>query len=554
MLAVSLILAPKTSHGDYGDHDGPYGENDGIHATDQGIKAWASQVTDSWRPEGINFGTPELVLDSPGGTYDCFSLGDGGWIVVAFDLPMADGPGPDLAVWENGFISMQAGAEGLLFAELMFLEVSTNGEDFVRFPSVNLIPGSPPLGGFGCIDPTYVHNVAGKHPNGNDDRDEGTPFDLHDLLNDPLVMDGTVDLTNIHHVRLVDVVGDGSTFDSLGNPMWDPYPTPFGTGGADADAVGLLNKRRPNAAPERPALTSPPDKGKDVSLSPVLSAALFSDDDEEAGEYHLSTQWQLSTTLEDFESNLIYETESRSALTSLVLPGAVLTPDSTYYWRARFADSYGAWSAWSEVFSFTTTVDVDANGIPDDQELAPDSPVDLNQDQIPDVDQITDQFKVLNTVKGTGQVGIATQVGSAIRYVASLDPDQFENQGGKPDQFLLGLISFTAEVESPGDVVILTVYLSEPAPEGYDWYKYEPSGGWYVYADAVFAEDRRSIAVTIQDGSLGDFYDQPDALVVDPGGVGSISSPEPDNGSGDASSVSGGTGGCFLGSMLPIQK
>jgi len=553
-VVMSLSFSPIASYGDHGDHDGPYGENDGIHASDETIKAWASQVADFWRPEHINFGTPGLVLGPPRGTYDCFALGDGGWIVAAFDLPIADGPGPDFAVWENGFISRQAGTEGLLFAELMFVEVSTNGENFARLPSVNLIPASPPLGGFGCIDPTYVHNVAGKHPNGNDDRDEGTPFDLHDLINDPLVMEATVDLTDIRFVRLVDVVGDGSTVDSLGNSMWDPYPTPFGAGGADADAVGVLNQRRLNVAPNRPELASPPDEETGVVLSPTLSTAPFFDDDAEAGEYHLKTQWQLSTTVEDFESPLLYETESRFALTALVLPGAALEPDSIYYWRARFADSYGDWSEWSQVFSFTTTDDVDANGIADDQELAPDSPVDLNQDGTPDVDQITDLFKSLNTVAGAGQIGLATEAGTTIKYVASLDPDQFESDADKPDLCLLGLISFTVEVGNPGDEVTLTVYLSESAPEGYDWYKYEPSKGWYLFARADFSADRKSVTLTIQDGGQGDFYDQPDGLVVDPGGVGYTSSPEPSNGSGIASKVGGGTGGCFVSSMLPMFR
>lgn len=279
MLAISLLFLfnQPNAFSAYGDHDGPYGEDDGIHGgnrlyeydpenpdagtyppPDPRIKGWAVSIVDSWRPDGITSGTPDLVLGQPGGTFDAWSMGDGGWITVSFDQVIANRSGYDFAIWENGFISRQAGNQGLLWAELMFVEVSTDGLNFCRFPSINLIPAAPPLGGFGCIDPTYVHNVAGKHPNGNDGRDEGTPFDLDDLAEDPLVIDGTVNLHHIRYVKLIDVIGDGSTFDSQGNPMLDPYPTPFGTGGADLDAVAILNV---DHCPDDPDKIDPGDCG-----------------------------------------------------------------------------------------------------------------------------------------------------------------------------------------------------------------------------------------------------------------------------------------------------
>ena len=246
-----VAVVPFAFGGTYGDHLGPYGEDDGIHGgnrlampgiypeMDPRITGWATEVEDYWRPAGITFGTSTKVLDQPGGTMDVFSLGDGGWITVGFDQAIYNGSGVDFAVWENGFISTQAGDAGWLFAELMFVEVSSNGTNFVRFPSVCRNPAS--IDGFGCIDPTYYHNVAGKHPNGNDGGDEGTPFDLDDLLADPLVSQGLLDLNNILYVKLIDVIGDGLTYDFGGNPMYDPYPTPFSTGGADLDAIGVLN-------------------------------------------------------------------------------------------------------------------------------------------------------------------------------------------------------------------------------------------------------------------------------------------------------------------------
>ena len=49
-------------------------------------------------------------------------------------------------------------------------------------------------------------------------------------------------------MRLIDVVGNGSTADHTGAPIHDPYPTPFATGGFDAEAVGVLHSA-PEPAP-----------------------------------------------------------------------------------------------------------------------------------------------------------------------------------------------------------------------------------------------------------------------------------------------------------------
>jgi len=50
---------------------------------------------------------------------------------------------------------------------------------------------------------------------------------------------------DIRYVRITDVIGDGSTTDSSGAPLFDPYATPFPTGGFDLDAVGILHVPEP---------------------------------------------------------------------------------------------------------------------------------------------------------------------------------------------------------------------------------------------------------------------------------------------------------------------
>ena len=209
------------------------------------MTAWATSVDDALAgPVDIaqpglgvaNFGLPSLVLGpsltgGAAGSSDVFSLGDGGFITLFFDAGIGDGIGNDFAVFENGFIDQ---GSGFLFAEFAFVEVSTNGSDFVRFPTTSL--QAIPVSAFGVVDPSDYHNFAGDQLIG-----VGTGFDLHDLIDDPLVRNATVALTDIRFVRIVDVVGDGSTFDGAGEPVFDPYATSFAAGGFDAEAVGILH-------------------------------------------------------------------------------------------------------------------------------------------------------------------------------------------------------------------------------------------------------------------------------------------------------------------------
>ena len=225
---------------------GPYNEA-GIAHTDARIVGWAHGYLNLIRgPMDIDnpglgnasFGVPENAV----GAADCdyvnvVSLGDGGEITMVFSPPITNGPGADFAVFENGFPS-----GGYLFAELAFVEVSTNGIAFARFPSVSLTPA--PIEGYDILDPSDVHNLAGKHPGGNIYPCQGTPFDLSALAGNPLVTSGQVNLAQISYVRVVDVIGDGSTHDaaSPAHPVYDPFPTVLAQGGFDLQAVAVLNE------------------------------------------------------------------------------------------------------------------------------------------------------------------------------------------------------------------------------------------------------------------------------------------------------------------------
>jgi hypothetical protein len=161
-----------------------------------------------------------------------------GYLTVTFPSGIRNGIGPDFAVFENGFAF---GTPNGLFAEFAYVEVSTNGSDFARFPSfsTNAAPviGS---GAFAGFDVSNVYNLAGKHA-----ANFGTPFNLDDLLAAPAVVGGSVDLNNIQFVKLVDIPGSGAFLDSLGNPILDNWLT-TGSGGFDfrlpaGQGVGVLH-------------------------------------------------------------------------------------------------------------------------------------------------------------------------------------------------------------------------------------------------------------------------------------------------------------------------
>ena len=213
---------------------GPYAPEAGedgsqaIHMDDAAFISWAAGV-DDYKPGGNVDETWQTPLKSlgkaEGNSFDVVSLGDGGMITLIFDPPIENGEGWDFAVFENTFSDT--------FLELAHVEVSSNGENYVRFDNVSLT--SDPVTGFGNTDPTDVDGLAGKYRHGY-----GTPFDLDALSDKTAVISGTVDLSAITHVRLIDIVGDGSYFDSQGNSIYDPYPT-YGSAGFDLDAVGVSN-------------------------------------------------------------------------------------------------------------------------------------------------------------------------------------------------------------------------------------------------------------------------------------------------------------------------
>ena len=89
---------------------------------------YGENCADEWR-------TPHLACGKAGtSVFDTVCLGDGGSITMTFDNAIRDGEGFDFAVFENSFDEK--------FLELAYVEVSSDGVNFVRFPNLSfMIPG-----------------------------------------------------------------------------------------------------------------------------------------------------------------------------------------------------------------------------------------------------------------------------------------------------------------------------------------------------------------------------------------------------------------------------
>lgn len=231
------IFGPLLSFSQYAPPAGQVGTT-AIHKDSMDIVNWAQGVYD-FVPGPVNISNGPTPVASYGDATSALgyaegdgtnvvSLGDGGMITLFFQLPIQNGSGPDFAVFENGFSDD--------FLELAFVEVSTDGIKFVRFPAHSVTQTSTQVGSFGSLDATEINNFAGKYRQGY-----GTPFDLEELT------DSTgIDLNNIQYIRIIDVVGSidhaYASFDSYGNAVNDPFPTGFESGGFDLDGIAVIHE------------------------------------------------------------------------------------------------------------------------------------------------------------------------------------------------------------------------------------------------------------------------------------------------------------------------
>lgn len=203
-----------------------------IHKDSSAFIDWASAciVERGWK----NITDTTLGKTSTGDIYSAteksgingvVSLGDGGSAILTFSSPIINGNGPDFAVFENAFNNT--------FLELAHVEVSSDGFNYFRFESSSLSQINSQI--MNEVNATNIRNLAGKYR-----AQYGTPFDLEEMVGIT-----NLNVNSITHVKIIDAIGSinqsYASYDSQGNMINDPFPTPFETGGFDLDAIGVIH-------------------------------------------------------------------------------------------------------------------------------------------------------------------------------------------------------------------------------------------------------------------------------------------------------------------------
>ncbi len=111
-----------------------------------------------------------------------------------------------------------------------------------------------------------------------------------------------------------------------------------------------------NTLPNTPTNATPSDGAIGVAATPTLTASVFSDSD--AGDTHQASQWLISTgSNAAFDANIIYDTDAVTGTNTHAVIGSGIF-GTIYYWKVRYQDSRGDWSAYSTETSFTIVTNV----------------------------------------------------------------------------------------------------------------------------------------------------------------------------------------------------
>ena len=351
--------------------------------------------------------------------------------------------------------------------------------------------------------------------------------------------DGILESSDSSEARYIPPIMDND-----GDGIPDDWEVRFGLdprvddadGDPDRDGISNRDEFRAGMEPDDPGVgTAPlmpellfPESDARVERNPLLDVGDFSDVD---GDAHIATQWQVEDSV---TGDILLDVMTNRWLNLLRVPLLLINGDGTYSWRVRFFDSGGQASAWSARANFTTQAaddDLDGNGISDDQEGG------VGQAQV-----TRSLSSPTITCEPTDLVVASEKIVAEIEQMALIDPNDLEIDETTPDRLPSAMLAYKLVLHRPGQRALVTIKLSDPAPAGATWIKYDAVNGWKDYSHhAAFSADRRSVTVEVKDGEYGDADGVVNGIIIDPSGL-SIpavsTSPTPIGG--------GGGWGCFL--------
>ncbi|MCB2146445.1 MAG: hypothetical protein KQI81_08220 [Deltaproteobacteria bacterium] len=351
--------------------------------------------------------------------------------------------------------------------------------------------------------------------------------------------DGSIESADSNEAHYIPEVTDND-----GDGMPDDWEGRFGLNpqvndaDGDLDHDGISNRDEfradlePNvpgvgAAPETPAALFP-ESDAVTERNPLLDAGDFSDAD---GDAHVATQWQV---YDSGSGDCLLDVVTNRWLNLLRVPLLLLNGDGAYHWRARFLDSGGMVSAWSAMAYFTTETaadDLDGNGIEDDQ-----------QGGAVQAQATRSLLSPIVNCEPTDLVVSSEDTVEKIEQMTLIDPAELEIDETTPDRLPSAMLAYKLLLYQPGQRALVTVHLSDPAPPGATWIKYDAVNGWQDYSHhAAISADRRSVIVEVKDGGYGDADGIANGIILDPAGL-SLAAESTSAGT----SGGGGGGGCFI--------
>ncbi len=249
---------------------------------------------------------------------------------------------------------------------------------------------------------------------------------------------------------------------------------------------------------------------------------------------HGKTRWQIVRAFDDV---CVFDVTTSASLTSITLPNQILEEDTDYVWKVKYIDNHDDASEWSEEREFTTAYaghDLDKNGVPDDQEVV--ETLDLDADGTADKTQ--NDIKCVSVDNDAAQMCVSIRDAENAYSILSLaaedptDPQVISGSKGKPNFFEFALLDFKVLVNNPGDETTVTIYLSKPAFNEGNCFKYDPVDAVFLdYSGYTeFSSDRREVYLTLKDGGFGDADGIANGIIVDPLAFGSAT--DPNGGSG----------------------
>ncbi|MBU2490613.1 MAG: DUF4465 domain-containing protein [Proteobacteria bacterium] len=192
-------------------------------------------------------------------------------------------------------------------------------------------------------------------------------------------------------------------------------------------------------------------------------------------------------------------------------------------------------------FAMASGADADGDGVADSQRVPPG--VDLDGDGT--WDAVQGNMKSLSAAVGSGYLGIDLSGCVNVTRVASIQAMDTTGLPAPPAVLPYGLVSFTLGVSAPGATASVLFRLSQPILAQGRWFKYDETQGWYDYSDHATFHADGTVTLMLQDGGFGDSDGLANGVIVDPGGPGILST---------APAASGGSSGCFVGSVGPSGR